>query len=158
MQFQDQRERDSHLWFLTFSQQIWGPLCNDKWCIAFNSFHFQIHPPLHSEAPIFFQPGMSREGWFTANHLLAQVNDAIDIFDRLTCGYAEVLFLFNNAPSHQKQADAALSACLMVKGASIFIYHICQSYLSPSKSGPKKGQTHNSNGACMCNGTLLNGC
>jgi hypothetical protein len=77
---------------------------------------------MHSEAWVIFKPGKNRDGWFTADHLLAQVNHAIDIFDGLTGGYAQGLFLFDNAPSHQKWADDALSARLMVKGASLFLF------------------------------------
>jgi hypothetical protein len=73
---------------------------------------------LHSEAWIIFRPGKNRDGWFTAEHLLAQVDNAIDIFEGCTNGYAQALFLFDNAPSHQKRAGNAISARLMVKGAS----------------------------------------
>ena len=59
------------------------------------------------------------DGWFTADHLLAQVDHAIDIFQGLTNGYAQALFLFDNAPSHQKRADDAISAQRMVKGAHL---------------------------------------
>lgn len=85
------------------------------------TFPSRFHSPLHSEARLIFRPGKNRDGWFTADHLLAQVNNAIDIFDGLTHGYAQALFLFDNAPSHQKRADNALSARLMVKGVSCFI-------------------------------------
>ena len=53
------------------------------------------------------------------DHLLAQVNHAIDIFNGLTNGGhdAQALFIFDNAPSHQKRANDAISAQRMVKGA-----------------------------------------
>jgi hypothetical protein len=76
---------------------------------------------LRSEAHVVFWPGKNRDGWFMADHLLAQVDCVIDIFEGLTNGYAQGLFLFNNAPSHQKHADDALSTHLMVRGASFFI-------------------------------------
>ena len=79
-------------------------------------FHSQTHSPLHSEARILFKTGKNRDGWFTAEHLLAQVDKAIDIFEGLTNGYVQGLFLFDNTPSHQKRADSALSARMMVKG------------------------------------------
>jgi hypothetical protein len=44
------------------------------------------------------------------------VDNSIDIFKGLTKGMAQGLFLFNNAPGHQKRADDALSAQRMVKG------------------------------------------
>jgi hypothetical protein len=70
---------------------------------------------------VIFQPGKNRDGWFNADHLLAQVDHAIDIFEEITGGYAQGLFLFDNAPSHQKHADDALSALQMVKGASFLV-------------------------------------
>jgi hypothetical protein len=39
-------------------------------------------------------------------------------FESITKGFATALFLFDNAPSHQKQAPDALSACKMVKNPS----------------------------------------
>jgi hypothetical protein len=63
-----------------------------------------------------------------ADHLLAQVNHAINIFEGCTNGHAQGLFLFNNTPSHQKHAKNALSACQMVKGALFLILPIHHSY------------------------------
>jgi len=51
---------------------------------------------------ILFKAGKNREGWFGSNELITQVNHAIDIFKGLTKGNAQGLFLFDNAPSHQK--------------------------------------------------------
>jgi hypothetical protein len=70
----------------------------------------------YSEACIFFKPGKQHDGWFSANDLLQQVNHTINIFEGLTKGWAQGLFLFDNAPSHQKCAGNALSARRMVKG------------------------------------------
>jgi hypothetical protein len=75
-----------------------------------------------SEARIFFKPGKSRDGWFSASNLLAQVDNAIDIFEGITKGMAQGLFLFDNAPGHQKRADDAISARKMVKGTCLFVY------------------------------------
>ena len=85
-------------------------------------FHSQFDSLFHSEARIIFWAGKNRDGWFTADHLLAQVDHAIDIIEGLTNGYAQGLFLFDNAPSHQKRADDVLSARLMVKGASFLFF------------------------------------
>jgi hypothetical protein len=52
----------------------------------------------------------------------------IGIFEGLTNGYAQGLFLFNNAPSHQKHAPNALSTHLMVKGVLFLILPIHHSY------------------------------
>ena len=106
---------------------------------------------------MLFRPGKNREGWFTADHLLAQVDRTIDIFDRLTNGHAQGLFLFDNAPSHQKRADDALSARMMVKGASYFYFFQLVTLIPSGSLAPNKGWTHNKCGVRMRDGTLPNG-
>ena len=64
---------------------------------------------------------MNRDGYFDANDLQRQVDHAIDIFEGKTNGYAQGLFLFDNAPSHQKRAPDALSARKMPKGILLLI-------------------------------------
>lgn len=46
---------------------------------------------------------------------MKQVDKAIDIFEDRTKGFAQGLFIFDNAPSHQKRAADALSARYMPK-------------------------------------------
>jgi hypothetical protein len=105
--------------FLTMD---WGRLRDDNRCIFLSQgslSHVHVFFKIHfSEARIFFKPGKSRDGWFSASDLLAQVDNVIDIFEGVTKGMAQGLFLFNNAPGHQKRADDAISARKMVKGAS----------------------------------------
>ncbi|KAH8978232.1 hypothetical protein EDB92DRAFT_1769283, partial [Lactarius akahatsu] len=67
------------------------------------------------EARITFKPGLNCDRYFDANNLLEHVEGAIDIFEGKTRGYVQGLFLFDNAPSHQKQAPNALSARNMAK-------------------------------------------
>jgi len=67
------------------------------------------------DACIVFKAGKNCDGYFDANDLLAQVNKAIDIFEEQTNGFATGLFLFDNAPSHQKQVPSAISAHKMPK-------------------------------------------
>ena len=55
-----------------------------------------------SEARVFFKAGKNRDGYFDGEDLLQQVENAIDIFEAKTNGFATGLFLFDNAPSHQK--------------------------------------------------------
>ena len=50
-----------------------------------------------------------KNGYFNNEHLLEQVEKTIDIFERVH-PQARGLFLFDNAPSHKKQADDALNA------------------------------------------------
>ena len=104
--------------------------------------------------PDVFQAGKNRDGWFLADDLLAQVDHTMDISERLTGGYAQGLFLFDNVPSHQKHAENALSAQKMVKGVCFFIP---QMHYPHSPPGPKDGWMHNNNSVRMHNGTLLTG-
>ena len=57
----------------------------------------------------------SKDGYFTNDHLLKQVEKTINIFERV---YPECrgLFLFDNAPSHRKVVDNALNADKMNVG------------------------------------------
>jgi len=68
-----------------------------------------------SEARLFFKAGKNRDGYFDSEDLLLQVDKAIDIFEGKTNGFATGLFLFDNAPSHQKRAPDALSSRKMPK-------------------------------------------
>jgi hypothetical protein len=77
-----------------------------------------------SDARVLFKPGKQHEGWFNSDHLLSQVQRAIDIFEHKTNGRAQGLFLFDNASSHQKRASDTLSAWLMVKCAPPPIIHL----------------------------------
>ena len=68
-----------------------------------------------SEARLFFRAGKTRDGYFDNDDLILEVDKAIDIFEGKTNGFATGLFLFDNAPSHQKRAQDALSAQKMPK-------------------------------------------
>ena len=68
------------------------------------------------EARIIFKPGINHNGYFGANEVLKQVDDAIDVFEGKTKGFSQGLFLFYNAPLHQKRAANALLARKMPKG------------------------------------------
>ena len=70
----------------------------------------------HRDARVVFKAGKNRDGWFGSEDLIAQVDRAIDVFEGLTKGHAQGLFLFDNAPSHQKRAPDAISARKMSKG------------------------------------------
>lgn len=65
------------------------------------------------EAREFFLPGKQRDGYFTNDNLVAQVEKAIDIFEAKTHGFVKGLFLFDNATTHRKRASDALSALKM---------------------------------------------
>jgi hypothetical protein len=63
-----------------------------------------------------FKAGKDRDRYFDCNDLMKQVDNAIDIFERRTNGFATALFLFDNAPSHQKQPNNAFLSHYMPKG------------------------------------------
>ena len=58
---------------------------------------------------LFFKAGKAQDGYFDNDDLVLEVDKAIDIFEGKTNGFATGLFLFDNAPSHQKRAQDALS-------------------------------------------------
>ncbi|KIL65316.1 hypothetical protein M378DRAFT_55046, partial [Amanita muscaria Koide BX008] len=86
------------------------------------------------EARVFFKAGKNRDGYFDADDLLQQVDNAIDIFEAKTNGFATGLFLFDNAPSHQRRAPDALSARKMPKNPHATWRH--------HKDGPKMRTTN----------------
>ena len=71
---------------------------------------FERDSPYDREAWLFFKAGKARDGWFDNDDLVIKVNKAIDIFEGKTNGFVTGLFLFDNALSHQKRAQDALSA------------------------------------------------
>jgi hypothetical protein len=73
--------------------------------------------PIRSEARLLFEAGKNRDGYFNADDLMKQTERAIDIFEVKTNRTATGLFMFDNAPSHQKRAPDALSARKMPKNA-----------------------------------------
>jgi len=64
---------------------------------------------------VVLKAGKNREGCFSANDLLKQVEHSIDIFETKTNGFSAGLFMFGNSPSHQQQAPDALTAQKMPK-------------------------------------------
>ena len=52
------------------------------------------------DAHVAFKAGKIHDGYFDTDDLLAQVDNAINIFEECTCGFATALFLFDKAPSH----------------------------------------------------------
>ena len=67
-----------------------------------------------------FKPGKNRDGYFKAENLIAQVDRVMHIFKAKTNSLAQGLFMFNNAPSHLKRADDAISSRKMVKSVFLF--------------------------------------
>jgi len=92
---------------------------------------------MSSCARVLFKAGKNHDGYFSSSNVLSQVETAIDIFEAKTNGFVTALFLFDNAPSHQKRAPDALSAWKMPKG-------------------PSNSWTHHKDGPKMCS-TIQNG-
>ena len=85
--------------------------------------------PKSREAQVFFRAGKNRDGYFDNKDLLQQTDRAIDIFKSKMKGFATGLWLFDNAPSHQKQPANGLSARKMPKNPH-------KSWTQVSKNGP----------------------
>jgi hypothetical protein len=72
----------------------------------------------HGEsARVLFKAGKNREGYFTNTEILAQVTAAMDILDK-HAPLEKHIFMFDNATTHLKRADDALSARKMPKNPS----------------------------------------
>jgi hypothetical protein len=63
-------------------------------------------------ARVLFKAGKNRDGYFSSADILIHTTRAMDI---VTKHYPknDHVFVFDNAPSHMKRADTALSACYM---------------------------------------------
>jgi hypothetical protein len=85
-----------------FLTSKWGPLCNGDQSVLHHLFTFLLLTSFFREARIIFKAGKNHDGYFGAEELLTQVDSAIDIFEGLSKGNFKALFLFDNAPSHQK--------------------------------------------------------
>jgi hypothetical protein len=121
-------------------------------------FPLSFYQLFFREARILFKAGKNRDGYFGAEDLLAQVDSAIDIFEGLTKGNAKALFLFDNAPSHQKRALDAISARKMSKGAPLSTIQFYFLFVLTSiNTGPRKDWTHHPGGPRMRPGQLPNG-
>lgn len=71
-------------------------------------------PDGKQEARVLFKAGKAREGYFTNEDILQQASHAMDILEQHFPDDKHVL-LFDNATTHQKRADDALSASKMPK-------------------------------------------
>ena len=98
-------------WGCLHNGDEWVPLFVHHLTIILNIFAFA------REAWVIFKAGRNCNGYFNTDDLLQQVDKAIDIFEGLTKDWAQGLFLFDNAPSHQRHVPDAISAWHMVKGA-----------------------------------------
>ncbi|KAJ3739722.1 hypothetical protein DFH05DRAFT_1406735 [Lentinula detonsa] len=76
------------------------------------------------EARVVFKAGKNRDGYFDNSDILRQVDLAIDLFEDQAGPYVQGLFLFDNAPSHQKRHPDARSARHMPKNPKLnWVHH-----------------------------------
>ncbi|KAF9031609.1 hypothetical protein BJ165DRAFT_1604839 [Panaeolus papilionaceus] len=74
-------------------------------------------PDRTESARVLFKAGIERQGYFTNEDVQAQAHRAMDILDKHHLHEKHVL-IFDNATTHRKRADDALSARRMPKGPS----------------------------------------
>ncbi|PPR04911.1 hypothetical protein CVT24_007155 [Panaeolus cyanescens] len=74
-------------------------------------------PDSRESARVLFRPGKNREGYFDNKDIREQASNAIKILKEYYPDEDHVL-VFDNATTHQKRADDALSATQMTKGPS----------------------------------------
>ncbi|KAG8915216.1 hypothetical protein FRC01_003742 [Tulasnella sp. 417] len=75
------------------------------------------------EARVIFKAGKNRDGYFDNDNVLESTRNAIDIFETHHPPESGVkaLFLFDNAKTHSKRADDALSARKMPKSTRLWL-------------------------------------
>ncbi|EIN05547.1 hypothetical protein PUNSTDRAFT_115955 [Punctularia strigosozonata HHB-11173 SS5] len=71
-------------------------------------------PDGQKSARRLFKAGKSQDGWFTNDDIIGQLQDAMDILDQFYPD-EEHVFVYDNATTHLKRADDALSARRMPK-------------------------------------------
>ena len=67
-------------------------------------------------ARVIFRPGVNRDGYFTCDQVIKQLQNAIRIVEESFPECTHV-FIYDNAPSHTKRPEDAISARNMPKGA-----------------------------------------
>ncbi|KZP15579.1 hypothetical protein FIBSPDRAFT_750052 [Athelia psychrophila] len=80
-------------------------------------YGFLRSPDGKHEARRLFKAGKNRDGYFTNADILAQAHKAMDILEQYYPDEDHIL-VFDNATTHQKRADGALSARRMPKNPS----------------------------------------
>ncbi|CUA66969.1 hypothetical protein RSOLAG22IIIB_02877 [Rhizoctonia solani] len=66
-------------------------------------------------ARVILRPGVNRDGWFTSARVVKQLEDAVKIVQEAYPEYTHI-FVYDNAPSHTKRPEDAISARAMPKG------------------------------------------
>ncbi|KAJ7087942.1 hypothetical protein B0H15DRAFT_922898 [Mycena belliarum] len=85
----------------------------------FVSVDFGWSPTLNGRtARRFMKPGKNRDGYMTCQDIIDQGDELMDILDELYPSYEHVL-VYDNATTHKKRADGALSARHMPKNPTL---------------------------------------
>ena len=79
--------------------------------------HCKWLPDGKEAAKIIFKAGKNQEGYFINDETIDQANHTMDLLDKHFPHDAHVL-IFDNATTHAKCAEGALSACYMPKNPS----------------------------------------
>ncbi|KAJ7437667.1 hypothetical protein B0H11DRAFT_2361396, partial [Mycena galericulata] len=91
-------------------------------------FGWLVGPKTGRSARVILKPGKNRDGYFTSDDILAQARVAMDILTEFGDDIEHV-FVYDNATTHRKRADDALSARKMPKSTPV-----------PYKTGKNAGQ------------------
>ncbi|CAK5262712.1 unnamed protein product [Mycena citricolor] len=119
-------------------------------------FGWLIGPETKHSARVILAPGKNRDGYFTNTDIVKQARDATEILPEFGPGFQHV-FVYDNATTHKKRADDALSARRMPMSMPAMIksgknagkmrpnFLVEQTVLSPDTNKP----LHNSDGSLM---------
>ena len=77
-------------------------------------YRWLYSPDGNDDARVLFKPGKNRDGYFDSEDIIKQTNNAMDIIQKHFPDEDHV-FIFDNATTHMKRADDALSARKMPK-------------------------------------------
>ena len=77
-------------------------------------YGFLRSPDRKEDARVIFKPGKTRDGYFDNEDILAQATVAMDICEKYFPDDQHI-FIYDNATTHLKRANNALSACKMPK-------------------------------------------
>ncbi|KAJ7455630.1 hypothetical protein B0H11DRAFT_2322407 [Mycena galericulata] len=81
-------------------------------------FGWLVGPKTGRSARVILKPGKNRDGYFTSDDILAQARVAMDILTEFGDDIKHV-FVYDNATTHRKRADDALSARKMPKSTPV---------------------------------------
>jgi hypothetical protein len=90
-------------------------MCRLSGSVVYSTAALVSAPDCTEEARIIFKAGVNREGYFTNNDILKHATSAMNILTKFYPDEEHVL-VFDNATTHLKQSETALSTHHMPKG------------------------------------------